>query len=269
MRLSLDGDDWTFKGFLDGQWLPEEAVQPDAPNQGGRGGWLSATVPGSLQHDLWRQGVIANPYKGLNALAAEWAPQRSWVYRTRFLADEGWQGKRARLVFEGLGFETQVFLNGEELGCHRSQFVPARFEVSDRLEYAENLLTVVLAPVPAGQSQFGRASRAREHKTRMNYGWDVCPRLPHLGIWDSVYLEVTGTTRLEDVWVRPQLTDDLRQATIIVRLEVSASERVTREVQIVLRSDGRTVAERRFVETFKPGRSRRCGAGAAAFAPAW
>ena len=255
MRVSLDGDDWTFKGFLDGQWLLEDAVQPDLSDR--PGGWRRATVPGSLQHDLWRQGVIPDPYKGLNALAAEWAPQRSWVYRTRFPADEAWQGERARLVFEGLDYGAQVFLNGEELGSHRSQFVPAYFELGDRLEYAgENLLAVVLAPVPAGQSQFGRTSRAREHKTRMNYGWDVCPRLPHLGIWDSVYLEITGLVRLEDVWVRPQLTDDLHQVIVTVSLEVSASERLTCEVEIVLRFGGRTVAEERFGEIFEPGRSR-------------
>lgn len=219
--LSLDGDAWRCKPYLGLDWQMRAAHKPGSRDTRG---WIPATVPGSVQHDLWQAGEIPNPTFERNSLSLEWVPQRSWVYKRTFVVDEALREQRARLCFEGLDFEAHIFLNGELLGTHRSMFTPAAFEVGDKLRYGEeNLLVVVLEPAPQEQPQIGRTSVVRTHKTRMNYWWDFCPRIVHLGIWDSVHLDFTGAIRLEDVWVRPQLNADYDKASITTELTLDST----------------------------------------------
>ena len=205
--ISLDGSDWLCKPYVGLDWVWRDAEKPGSRD---RLGWLPATVPGSVQHDLWQAGEIASPYVERNTLLAEWASQRTWLYKKRFTVGPEHRGRRIRLRFEGVDYEAGFYLNGEKLGEHRSMFTPATFEVGDRLRFGdENLLAVVLEPAPVEQPQVGRTSLVRTHKTRMNYWWDFCPRLVHLGIWDGVCLEISGAVRIEDAWVRPHLGEGL------------------------------------------------------------
>lgn len=230
--LSLDGNDWHCKPYLGLDWRMRAAHKPGSRDTRG---WIPATVPGSVQHDLWQAGEIPNPTFERNSLGSEWAAQRSWVYKKTFVVDETLRERQARLCFEGLDFEAHIFLNGEELGTHRSMFIPATFEVSDKLHYdGENLLAVVLEPAPLEQPQIGRTSLVRTHKTRMNYWWDFCPRMVHLGIWDSVHLDFTGAIRLEDVWVRPQLNADHDNASITTELTLDSTQATAVAITLTL-----------------------------------
>ena len=82
------------------------------------------------------------------------------------------------------------------MGQNTGMFLPAIFEVNDRLDYEnENLLVVVIDPAPFEQPQIGYTSRVYTQKARMNYWWDFCPRMVHQGIWQDVFLRVTGPAR--------------------------------------------------------------------------
>lgn len=113
--LSLNGADWQCKPYLGLDWQMRGAHK--ATTRDGYG-WIPATVPGSVQHDLWQAGEIANPYVGRNSLSAEWASQRTWVYRKTFVVDEAYCGQRAYLRFAGVDYDAEFFLNGESLGRH-------------------------------------------------------------------------------------------------------------------------------------------------------
>ncbi len=232
-RLSLNGDDWLFKGFLEEEWFQREAHDPNTKDPRW---WRAGTVPGSVHHDLWRHGEVPNPHFERNTLLMEWVPQRVWVYRKRFTVEEHHAGRRVQLRFEGVDYEAHFFLNGVHLGDHRSMFTPALFDVSDVLHYgAENVLAVIIEPAPREQPQLGRTSLVHTYKTRMNYWWDFCPRLIHLGIWDDVVLDVTGPARIEDVWVRPILSDDFQQAILRVEIQLSSTQATTATIEITIR----------------------------------
>lgn len=220
-RIPLSGDDWQLKGYLGEDWRWRDAHKPGTRDTSG---WISGRVPGTVHHDLWQAGQIADPYVGLNSLLCEWVPARTWLYKKRFTVDEVYRGSGMLLCFEGTDYEASFFLNGEELGHHCSMFTPVSFEVGDRLHYGvENVLAVVLEPAPHEQPQVGRSSLVRTHKTRMNYWWDFCPRLVHVGIWDEVYLRATGPVRLDRVAVSAQLDDELREAAVAIVVPVSSS----------------------------------------------
>lgn len=221
--VNLGALEWRLKEFLPGDWsrpgLPERARADDR-------GWIPATVPGSIQHDLWLAGEIADPYVDRNTLAIEWVAERTWVYACDFDAAPQWQGRRLSLRFEGVDYAARFVLNGVELGNHESLSTPALFEVGSTLRWdRRNELTVIMAPAPAEEDQMGRTSLVRTRKARMGYWWDFCPRLVNLGLWDAVSLEVAGPVRIADVWPRPRLDGDVAEVAVQVTLDVAeASE---------------------------------------------
>jgi len=138
---------------------------------------------------------------------------------------EEWRGRRVLLRFAGVDYAAQCFLNGVRLGEHVGMYTPFEFDVADLLRYgAGNRLAVVIEPAPVEQPQIGLSDLVRTHKSRMPYWWDFCPRLVHVGIWDSVALVATGPARLTDVWVRPELSEDLSRAEIAVEVALDAAQ---------------------------------------------
>jgi beta-mannosidase len=161
--------EWQLKGWLGDEWRWHVNKPWDAP------GWLPARVPGSVVDDLVRAGEVPSPYVERNSRLAEWAADRTWVYRSRV------DGPRT-LEFQGVDHECEIFLDGEPAARHTGAFTPFRVEVPE----GGHLLAVAVRPAPDSEAQVGRTSRVRVHKPRMNYGWDFCPRLLHQGIWRPV-----------------------------------------------------------------------------------
>jgi beta-mannosidase len=252
--IDLGGAGWRLKGFLPSDWLrPDLAERALAHEQG----WVPAQVPGSVQHDLWRAGELADPYIGRNSLAAEWAAERTWVYARSFAADPAWRGRRARLRFEGVDYAARFALNGVELGAHESMFTPACFEVAHLLRYdGPNELVAIIAPAPREQDQMGRTSLVRSRKNRMGYWWDFCPRLVNLGLWDAVALDLSGPLRIEDVWVRPALAPDHGRAEVIVTVTLSTPEPRRAALEVTLRHAGQVVASELVERQLPAGRSQ-------------
>jgi beta-mannosidase len=170
--VSLDGDEWQFRGWLGDEWRWHVDKPWDTP------GWLPARVPGSVLDDLARAGEVADLYRSRNSRLAEWVPERTWVYRRRVSGP-------GSIRFEGVDHATTVFVGGEEVARHEGAFTP--FDVA--LPPGEHLLAVAVHEAPESEAQVGHTSRVRVHKSRMGYGWDFCPRLIHQGIWRSVTLD--------------------------------------------------------------------------------
>jgi beta-mannosidase len=127
--------------------------------------------------------------------------------------------------------------------AHETMFSPAEYDVASHLRYgANNVLTVVLDPAPPSESQMGRTSKVGHTKTRMNYWWDFTPRMVHLGIWQEVYIEFSGSVTVEDVYVRPQLNADFTRAEVTVCMALSSVKHVSAEVDLTIDHNGREVA---------------------------
>lgn len=250
-RRRLNGTDWTMKGYIDGEWKAKRAFHPECADTQG---WAPAMVPGSVQHDLWQQGVVPDPYYAMNSLQLEWVPTRTWVYRTTFTIAEEEAKQRLVLHFQGIDHDAEIYLDGDKLGEGRAMFIPASFELTGRLEPDKaHHLAVVLLPAPDSESQLGSTWAVRSTKTRMNYWWDFCPRMIHLGIWDDVQLEVSGTARLENVYIRPELSRKLDYAEISVSSELSSRSWTKVSVETVITSQGKELARTCSSHAVAPG----------------
>jgi beta-mannosidase len=251
-RLDLGGADWEFAPFLGDEWIWKKAHEETT----GDVRWMPATVPGSVHDDLWRCGEIADPYSGRNSLLSEWVPARTWVYRKTFRLPSMRLGTRASLLFRGVDHDARFYLNGHHLGDHSGMFTPARFELDRVLRADEpNTLAVVLLPAPAGEPQVGVTARVRTLKSRMNYGWDFCPRMVHVGIWDDVRLDLTGAIGISDVYVRPRLNSGLNGADLRIAAQLEAPAPVGARVETTILAGGRVVGGARSEHRLAAGTS--------------
>lgn len=250
-RISLDGSDWLLKDFIGEDWLWRSSHKPDTRDMRG---WRPATVPGSIANDLLVNSEIPDPYYDRNSLLIEWIPDRTWLYKHTFEVDKSYRGKRCQLRFEGVDYEAQFFLNGECIGAHRSMYTPAVFEVGSLLKFGEpNLIAVIIERAPDEQPQIGKTSAVRTHKSRMTYWWDFCPRMIHIGIWESAALVFTDAVRIDDVYVHPQLNADLNRAAITVTTALDTSDKVTVELETSLYDGDRLIEQKRLSHALNPG----------------
>jgi beta-mannosidase len=254
MKITLNGNDWFFKDFYGEDWRWRNSHKPDTRDIRH---WRQGSVPGSVHNDLWAINEIPNPYFERNSLLLEWIPARTWLYKKSFQVDSALHEKRIHLCFEGVDYEAEFFLNGQLLGTHRGMYTPIVFELSEKLLYGEeNLIAIVIASAPHEQPQVGRTSAVRTHKSRMNYWWDFCPRMIHLGIWDDVFLEISDSLRIEDIFVQPRLSPDFHQVHLAVNIELDSAQNETLEFALLIRLGAEIIAQKHLESAVTTGQNR-------------
>jgi beta-mannosidase len=142
--------------------------------------WAEITVPGH-----WR----AHP-----DFAASDGPL---LYRTRFDLEPPDEATRHFVVFDGIFYQADVWLDGAYLGDPEGYFFPHAYDISDlaRLQ-REHVLAVELACTPPGDRSAKRAI------TGVFQDWDCLdPSWNPGGIWRPVRIETTGPVRIETLRV--------------------------------------------------------------------
>lgn len=185
--------------------------------------WLQATVPGEVHLDLIAAGLMEEPLFSTNAPACRWPEDRSWWYVTELeMAEEQLQEHILELVFDGLDFYAQVFVNGTLLAECENAFVPATVNVRHALRLGMNQLAVRLtagteratnpttgestaANIYGNRQAFKGVSELR--KPQFSYGWDWVDALPNIGIWRGVRLVGYSHQRIRDVRTETVLRD--------------------------------------------------------------
>jgi beta-mannosidase len=177
----------------------------------GRPHRIAATVPGNVEIDLVREGLLADPHPtdDLHAMR-DWERVDDWTYETAFDAPAAGPDDRVRLVFEGVDTIAEVDLNGAPILRCDNMFVPHEADVTGRLQPAGNVLRVrIHSPAlyarqfryDAFQNPNGRADAAYLRKARHMWGWDNAPRLLSAGLWRPVRLETVPSVRFEDAYL--------------------------------------------------------------------
>jgi len=208
--LALDGN-WELRHQLIG--LPDYALRP-------KGAPLKAQVPGDVHLDLMKAGEIQDPLLRDNAAKCAWIGTHEWWYEKRFEATLSPDAKN-ELVFDGLCYVADIWINGEHVGSHLNMHTPLRINVGNKLRYKEaNVITARLlafddsvldAPLldfnideyAAGipDKRIAR-KRAMAHKALYSYGWDWTQGLSTCGIWRGVRMESTPVARLENLFAK-------------------------------------------------------------------
>ena len=144
---------------------------------------------------------------------AKWVQEYEWWYNRAFNVDKNLIGKDIELIFEGVDFSCEVWLNQKYLGRHEGMYSSFSFQVTDLLDYSQphvpvNLLTVKLDPPPKNQQNFA----GMKH----NFSGDYLTGLIPFGIWQPVKLVATNRLRLENYRVEYDLHKNAATAVFIL-----------------------------------------------------
>jgi beta-mannosidase len=233
MTMLLSGSDWLIHA-ADGTALPNDT------------GWLSARVPGNIQSDLENRHLLDPLSYGAGDPRLEEVCQKDWWYKKNFIAPATVSGKRNVLVFDGVDYSCQVWLNGRLLGKNAGMFRRFEFDVTDIvLPGKNNVLAVKVDKIPDELLPYivgsnGKNSGAgtdyyflnginktrktlKDLKTATNFGWDWGTNIWTLGIWKDVRFESTSASRIQWTRVRSELSDAYKTANISVMLNVNTS----------------------------------------------
>jgi hypothetical protein len=213
------------------------------------GAWYNATVPGTVLGTLVEQGVYPDPLHGVNNLAIpDDLARRNWWYRVEFATPDEAAGRLTELIFNGINYHAEVWMNGVRLGEITGAFVRGRFDVSAALKRkGRNALAVRV---------WGPAHPGRAHEQSLlagdgpnggdmcfdgptffcTEGWDWIPGIRDrcTGIWQDVALHTTGPVAIGDPQVvteLPQLPDTSR-AELTVRTQVH-NRTTARQTQVL------------------------------------
>jgi beta-mannosidase len=221
-QILLNDLNWEVKGYW--PWVPLKGTSMELGQElMGVTDWMSATVPGGVHYDLYRQAWISNPYEELNSLSCEWVENRWWVYRTTLKPPE-LESTRVELVFQGLDYEAAVYADNFLLGEHKGMFEPAVFDVTDLLSERESLeISVLLKQAPDEMGQIGKTSATFTQKSRFNYKWDFSTRLVNVGIWDDVVLRVHRDCSWQDVSITTDAELGENGGQVSGRISIQAS----------------------------------------------
>ncbi len=217
----------------------------DVDDRAGVAEWLPANVPGNVRSDLLALERIPNPFYDDCYSASLWVEDCDWWYRRSLDIPIG-PDQRAFLIFDGIDYLAAVFLGDQELGRHQGMFgrqvyevthilrqTPAPAELAVRLWGSSALPRRRLSPLeqvwgwlagrldPASVGAF--PDRMATLKCQMSFGWDFAPPVLTMGVWDDVWLVVTGGVFIEDVWIKSQLPDPpSRLAGLTVQVTVDS-----------------------------------------------
>jgi beta-glucuronidase len=191
-----------------------------------------------IQFDADNNGAWQAGFDGgeIIAVPASWNDQiterrdylgTAW-YQTSFALPWGWRGQRIFVRFNSVNYLAEVWLNGEQLGSHEGGHLPFSFEITDRVQDADNVLVVrvngELAPdrVPPGNL----AGQAGISFGAANYPDASFDFFPFCGIQRPVLIYTTPQDAITDITVTT--TIDGSSGTVAVKTETTDGSLATR-----------------------------------------
>ena len=187
---------------------------------------VAATVPSTVAGSLFEAGFFGEDLLvGRNYEKADKSIfDDTWTYTNRF-AGRPAKGQHAELVFDGLDYYSDIFLNGRQIASSDTTFgvfIRRAYDVTDLLR-ADNCLEV-------------RLRRAQEGDLNIGFvDWNPRPLDESMGIVRPVTLHTTGAVSVEDVYVVPDLdTESFATADLTVRVTLCNTEDRPVEATLVL-----------------------------------
>lgn len=239
-------------------------------SQKGKDTWYDAEVPGSVQRDLIRLGVLPDPYVGVNENEVQWPEMEDWDFRKSFtVTAEQLQSDDALIFFEGIDTHADVFLNGARILQSQNMFVGQRVSVKNSLREGENDLYIrFYSPIarmdparitagyeyPADNDHSDQKLSVYNRKAPYQFGWDWGMRLVQMGLWKPVSLTFYNTARIDDIFVKQkEITEEVAKLENQIEIFSAANQPVDAKVILAYGLRDTEPQELSFDITLHPG----------------
>src|SRR5690554_1090736 len=180
--------------------------------------WYDAEVPGSVQRDLVRLGILPDPYYSTNEAKVQWMEDEHYDFKKTFTVTPAQlEYDEALICFEGLDTHADVFLNGSRILRSENMFVGHRVPVRNMLTEGDNELYIrfyspieMMMPArasfgydyPAGNDHREEKLSVYNRKAPYHFGWDWGIRIVQIGIWKPVSMLFYNDALIEDYYVK-------------------------------------------------------------------
>lgn len=203
----------------------------------GAGKECEGAVPGSVYSFLLDNGLMEDPFYGMNELEALKLLDNEFTFFRAF--EFAPTGHRVLLHCDGLDTLCDIYLNDAHVAYTDNMHRTYEFDVTDLLKAGENRICLVFHPPIPYITEKQKEEKLYEpwhctegaghiRKAHCMMGWDWGPRLPDAGIWKDIELIVLDTARITDfhiiqrhqdgcVFITPNVTtDQLAEVTVTV-----------------------------------------------------
>lgn len=174
---------------------------------------IKAAVPGSFYSALLKEGMMDDPYYGLNEQKSLELCRQSTAWERSFTPNSGiLESETVLLKFYGIDTISKIYLNGSLIGSTDNMHRTYDFDVTSMISDGENTLRIeIYSPLKyieekqAADPLWGVSSTVAGYphirKAHYMYGWDWGPKLPDMGIWRDVELVGVNGGLLDGVYV--------------------------------------------------------------------
>ena len=220
---------------------PWEMAQQTAPEK-----WMPAVVPGTVLTTLVKNGLVPDPYWGLNnkiemRKIPDLAENRAFyeaIFRTKVELPVGWTNRVVWMRPEGINYRSEIYLNGMLATSTRGMFARNAVDVSAYAKPGEaNELVIKVWPVdhpgstkqkpwgaPGEWFNGGDGEIGRDVTMLMSAGWDFMfndgIRDRNTGIWKDIVFFATDKVRLDHPYVRTKLNADFSAAELTLEVDL-------------------------------------------------
>ena len=169
---------------------------------------IPAQVPGDITIDLYKAGLVEDPYYGMNYVDNTWVARTDFTYETELnVTEEMLAMPSIEIIFEGVDIYSDVYVNGKLVGSTENMFLQYRFEIKDFLKLGKNVLNVCMRSTlnkmdtfdTTGYAAVFNVKRLFVRKAQCHFGWDWAPKICAYGIWQDVYLECGEQFKIDSV----------------------------------------------------------------------
>ncbi|RKN80778.1 glycoside hydrolase family 2 [Ulvibacterium marinum] len=175
--------------------------------------WIPAQVPATVLGILVTNEIIEDPYFGENLKKIPKALfEVPWWYATRFTLDDSHSRAFATLLFDGINYKANVWLNGKQIADSDSidgAYRRTEFDVSKYIVTGENVLAIEVVPPRPGDFSIGFVD------------WNPPAPDGNMGVFRPVTLEIHQGVRIKDPFVRTKIDlPHLTKAKLTVSTEL-------------------------------------------------
>lgn len=237
MKVNLSGKDWKIMSVSAGTGYDDAFENPE---------WIPAAVPGNVQADMEEAKKIKPIWYGplddnLTNLALN-----DWWYEKEFIVSEAMKEKRITLVFHGVDYSCDIYINHIKIGRNEGTFKRFWFDITEFVHTGANTLHVKIDAMPEellewivacdgkmsgeGTEKFFVFANNKIRQTLKglkspgNCSYDWGTNIYTLGIWKEVELQVTEDIRIDFLQAKGVLSQEYSQGTVDLTLELDSRE---------------------------------------------
>ncbi|ONI76086.1 beta-galactosidase [Actinosynnema sp. ALI-1.44] len=162
------------------------------------------------------EGVLV-PYPIESALSGIMRHEDNMFYRRTFTVPSTWNGRRVKLNFGAVTWETRVWVNGTQIGTHTGGYDAFSFDITNALRAGTNEVIVgVHSPIDGSTFPIGKQRRSPSGI------WYTAAS----GIWQTVWLEPVNANHI----TRLDTTPNLPASALDLVVQGTAGQQVRAEV---------------------------------------